>query len=65
MPEVTKDVQDCGTKGLDDETDCDSDSDYEDAAERGTPDLGGAGSRSGEESKPELGVALSTGAFST
>ena len=62
---MTKDVQDCGIKGLDDDIDYDSDSDYEEVAERGTPDLGDARNRSREESKPELGVALSTGAFST
>ena len=65
MPEVAKNLKDCGTKGLGDEIDCDSDSDYEDEAEGRTPDLGDAGSHSGEESKPELGVAFSTGAFST
>ena len=62
---MTKDAQDCGIKGSDDDIDCDSDSDYEEVAERGTPDSGDAGNRSREESKPELGVALSTGAFST
>ena len=65
MPEVTKDLEDCGTKGLDDEVGCDSDSDYEDVVEGRTPHSGNVGSRSGEEFKPELGVALSTGAFST